>query len=126
MRTPIGLHLLNWEQSLADELTADWFGYHALQMGLPPLQALRQNRMPNRWLALAPEFWDESNRRLRANGLGITERDVTNSMVASLAGSGQVAPNFWVDPRNMRPVLVAVQAPQHRVDNLVDLLELIL
>ena len=54
MRTPIGLHLLNWEQSLADELTADWFGYHALQMGLPPLQALRQNRMPNRWLALAP------------------------------------------------------------------------
>jgi hypothetical protein len=22
-----------------------------------------------RWLALAPEFWDESNRRLRANGL---------------------------------------------------------
>jgi hypothetical protein len=26
-----------------------------------------------RWLALAPEFWDESNRRLRANGLPIAK-----------------------------------------------------
>ncbi|MFP3701048.1 hypothetical protein SB758_36830, partial [Burkholderia sp. SIMBA_013] len=38
--------------------------------------------------------------RLRANGLGITERDVTNSMVASLAGSSQVAPTFWLNPKN--------------------------
>jgi len=52
MQTPIGQLLLKWEQDLADELTVDWFGYHALQLGLPPLQALRQNRMPHRWLAL--------------------------------------------------------------------------
>ena len=35
-------------------MTADWFGYHALQLGLPQLHSLRQNRMPNRWLALPP------------------------------------------------------------------------
>ena len=47
------------------------------------------------------EFLDhELDDGLRANGLGITERDVTNSMVASLAGSSQVAPTFWLNPQN--------------------------
>ena len=36
-------------------------------------------------------------------GLGITERDVTNSMVASLAGSSQTAPTFWLNPANSPP-----------------------
>lgn len=31
---------------------ADLFGFHALQIGLPELDALRANRMPHRWLAL--------------------------------------------------------------------------
>lgn len=31
---------------------ADVFGFHALQLGLPEVQALRTNRMPDRWLAL--------------------------------------------------------------------------
>lgn len=48
----MGQYLLQWEQAWADELTADWFGYHALQMGMPALDALRHNRMPKRWLAL--------------------------------------------------------------------------
>lgn len=30
----------------------DIFGYHALQLGLPALDALQANRMPHRWLAL--------------------------------------------------------------------------
>lgn len=32
---------------------ADIFGYHALQLGLPDLQALHANRMPHRWVAVA-------------------------------------------------------------------------
>ena len=52
LQTPAGQYLLHWEQRLADELTVDWFGYHALQLGLPQLQALRHNRMPHRWLGL--------------------------------------------------------------------------
>lgn len=35
-----------------DRLVADVFGFHALQLGLPELDALRANRMPHRWLAL--------------------------------------------------------------------------
>lgn len=51
--TPPGRVLLAWEQAEFDRAVGDIFGYHALQMGLPGLQALRANRMPHKWLALA-------------------------------------------------------------------------
>lgn len=50
--SPPGRYLLAWEQDRYDELVADLFGYHALQVGMPGLQGLRANRMPHRWLAL--------------------------------------------------------------------------
>jgi SAM-dependent methyltransferase len=50
---PVASRLLAWEQQQADELLADVFGYHAVQLGWPDLQALRSNRMPHRWLAQA-------------------------------------------------------------------------
>ena len=42
-----------------DRLVADIFGFHALQLGLPELDALRANRMQHRWLALdtAYQHW---------------------------------------------------------------------
>ncbi len=56
--------------------------------------------------------------RMRAKGLGITERDVTNSMVASLAGSSQVAPTFWLNPANGVSYGVVAATPQYRLDSL--------
>ncbi|MBP6224090.1 MAG: methyltransferase domain-containing protein [Rhizobacter sp.] len=50
--TPPGAYLLDWEQRHLDEAVADVFGFHALQLGLPQLDALRGNRMPHRWLAV--------------------------------------------------------------------------
>lgn len=50
---PAASCLLAWEQQQADGLLVDVFGYHALQLGWPALQALRHNRMPHRWLAQA-------------------------------------------------------------------------
>jgi SAM-dependent methyltransferase len=50
--TPPGKVLLAWEQAAFDRAVGDMFGYHALQMGLPELDALRANRMPHKWLAL--------------------------------------------------------------------------
>jgi SAM-dependent methyltransferase len=47
---PAASRLLAWEQQQADELLADVFGYHALQLGWPQLQALRSNRMPHQWM----------------------------------------------------------------------------
>ncbi len=52
LKTPAGAYVLDWEQRWADEVTADCFGYHALQLGLSQLQALRHNRILHRWVAL--------------------------------------------------------------------------
>lgn len=51
-KTPPGEYLLAWERERFDQAVADMFGYHALQLGLPELDALRSNRMPHKWLAL--------------------------------------------------------------------------
>jgi SAM-dependent methyltransferase len=52
LQTPAGHDLLAWEQCQLDAAVADVFGFHALQLGLPQVQALRANRMPHRWLAV--------------------------------------------------------------------------
>jgi SAM-dependent methyltransferase len=51
LKSPPGEVLLTWEQRRMDEAVADIFGYHAVQLGLPALDALRNNRMPHRWVA---------------------------------------------------------------------------
>lgn len=50
LSTPLGQYLLAWEQQRISKAVEDIFGYHALQLGLPSLPALENNRMPNRWL----------------------------------------------------------------------------
>jgi SAM-dependent methyltransferase len=52
LKTPAGEYLLAWEQHHLDQAVADVFGFHALQLGLPELDALAANRMPHRWLAV--------------------------------------------------------------------------
>lgn len=52
VQTPPGEYLLAWERERFDQVVADMFGYHALQLGLAELDALRCNRMPHKWLAL--------------------------------------------------------------------------
>ncbi len=70
-----------------------------------------------------PQFNVRVN-RTRANELGITERDVTNSMVASLAGSSQVAPAFWLNPKNGVSYAIVAATPQYRMDSMADLASL--
>lgn len=53
LKTPPGAYLLGWERAQFDRTVSDIFGYHALQLGLPELDALHANRMPHRWLALS-------------------------------------------------------------------------
>lgn len=49
--TAPGQYVLEWERRQVDAAVADMFGYHALQLGVPLLNGLRDNRMPHRWLA---------------------------------------------------------------------------
>lgn len=51
LATAPGSYLLAWETERIDQAVADLFGFHALQLGLPELDALSANRMPHRWLA---------------------------------------------------------------------------
>jgi SAM-dependent methyltransferase len=51
LQTPAGRYVRAWEQSRLDMLTADIFGFNALQVGMPQLDALAASRMPHKWLA---------------------------------------------------------------------------
>ena len=42
---------MDWEKAQLDRVVADIFGYHALQLGLPGLNALQASRIPHRWMA---------------------------------------------------------------------------
>ncbi|AJW95162.1 RND transporter [Burkholderia gladioli] len=59
--------------------------------------------------------------RTRAQLLGITERDVTNSLVVNLAGSSQVAPTYWLNPANGISYPIVMQTPQYNLDTLAAL-----
>jgi len=52
LQTPPGRYLLAWERAQFAAAVADVFGFHAVQLGLPELDALEANRMPHRWLGL--------------------------------------------------------------------------
>lgn len=56
--------------------------------------------------------------RARAGEFGLTERDVGSSLLTSLSSSGQVAPNYWLDPATGVSYLVAVQTPDYQLDSL--------
>ncbi len=59
--------------------------------------------------------------RLRAQEMGLSERDVANNLLVSLSGSAQTAPTFWVNPRNHVSYPIVVQTPQYRLDTLSQL-----
>ncbi|MES2159594.1 MAG: class I SAM-dependent methyltransferase [Pseudomonadota bacterium] len=50
LQTPAGVYLREWEQTCLDNLTADIFGYNAVQIGMPQIDALAANRMPYKLL----------------------------------------------------------------------------
>ncbi|MEO8131168.1 MAG: efflux RND transporter permease subunit, partial [Bryobacteraceae bacterium] len=56
--------------------------------------------------------------RTRADQMGLTQRDVAGSLLTSLSSSGQVAPNYWLNPTNGVNYVVAVQTPQHLIDSI--------
>jgi multidrug efflux pump subunit AcrB len=56
--------------------------------------------------------------RTQAARDGLTERDVTNTLVTTLAGSFQTAPAFWLSPRTGVSYPIVIQSPQQDVDSL--------
>jgi len=55
--------------------------------------------------------------RTKAGQMGMTQQDVANSMLISLSGSGQVAPNQWLNWKNGVNYQILVQTPQYKIDS---------
>jgi multidrug efflux pump subunit AcrB len=79
---------------------------------IPGIADARIQQSPN-----APTFNIEVD-RTRAQYVGLTERDVTNSLVVNLAGSSQVAPTYYLNPENGVSYSIVMQTPQYKMDSL--------
>ncbi len=56
--------------------------------------------------------------RTKARQIGLTQQDVAQSMLISLTGTLQTAPNEWLNPNNGVNYQVVVQTPIYRIDSL--------
>src|SRR5689334_23095732 len=79
---------------------------------IPGVADARIQQSPN-----APTFNIDVD-RTRAQYVGLTERDVTNSLVVNLAGSSQVAPTYYLNPDNGVSYSIVMQTPQYQIDSL--------
>jgi multidrug efflux pump subunit AcrB len=62
--------------------------------------------------------------RTLASEVGLTQRDVANSLLVTLSGSGQVKPNFWLNTKTGVSYPIVAQTPQYRIDTLSDLINM--
>ncbi len=56
--------------------------------------------------------------RTKAKQVGLTQSDVANSTLISLTGSGQTAPNYWLNPKTQVNYQIVTQTPIYRLDSL--------
>ncbi len=50
LESPAGSYVRAWEQTRLNALTADIFGFNAVQIGLSQINGLEASRMPHKWL----------------------------------------------------------------------------
>ncbi len=62
--------------------------------------------------------------RVRAQQVGLTQRDVAQNLLVSLSSSFQTSPTFWLNPKNGVSYSLAVQTPQYKVENLQSLMNI--
>lgn len=65
----------------------------------------------------SPSLDIEVDRTQAAYG-GLTQRDISQSLVVNLSGSAQVAPTFWLNPENGVSYPIVMQTPQRELDSL--------
>jgi len=59
--------------------------------------------------------------RTLADEVGLSQRDVADSLLVTLSGSGQVKPNFWLNTKNGVSYPIVAQTPQYRINTMSDL-----
>ncbi|SPE55496.1 Acriflavin resistance protein [Verrucomicrobia bacterium] len=56
--------------------------------------------------------------RERASELGLSAKEVLDSLITALTSNGMIAPSYWIDPRTGNNYLLTVQYPENCVKNL--------
>ena len=59
--------------------------------------------------------------RMRMAQFGFAEKDVTGALATALAGTGQTAPNFWLNPVTGVSYSIVTQTPEYRLDTMAAL-----
>jgi multidrug efflux pump subunit AcrB len=59
--------------------------------------------------------------RAKAQTVGLTQRDISGSLLSALSGSYQTSPTFYLDPHNGVSYNVSVQSEQYKMDSLQQL-----
>jgi multidrug efflux pump subunit AcrB len=59
--------------------------------------------------------------RLRANELGLNQREVVDNVITALTSNGMIAPSYWIDPKSGNDYMLTVQYPEQEVRSLLDL-----
>jgi CzcA family heavy metal efflux pump len=60
--------------------------------------------------------------RTRINQVGLNAQEVAQSVLISLSGSFQTAPNFWLNRKNGVSYNIAIQTPQYHMTSVQDLM----
>lgn len=64
--------------------------------------------------------------RIRAAQVGLTQKDVVDSLISALTSDVMIAPSYWIDPKSGNNYFLTVQYPLNQVKSLVDLKNLVL
>ncbi len=56
--------------------------------------------------------------RTLADQIGIKQSAVANSVLVSLSSSGQISPNYWLDPKRGVSYAISVMTPQSTIDSM--------
>jgi len=60
--------------------------------------------------------------RTRIGEVGLSAQNVAQSVLISLSGSSQTAPDYWLNPKNGVTYPIAIQTPQYHMTSLEDLM----
>ncbi|GLQ97125.1 efflux RND transporter permease subunit [Dyella mobilis] len=109
---PIDVQVSSHDASASAQVAKELYGDLLKVPGLVDLRIQQALNLPQ---------IDVNVDRTRASLVGLTTDDVASNLLTALAGSQQVTPTFWVDPRTGISYSVTTQTPQYRIDTLQEL-----
>ena len=59
--------------------------------------------------------------RERASELGLSAKELVDSLITALTSNGMIAPSYWIDPRTGNNYLLTVQYPEDQVKSIASL-----